>query len=50
VRERFGYRDGWPRPDPGDIDRVLEEMGEAPEEEAAEEARAHGTTPFPEVV
>ncbi len=50
VRERFGYRDEWPRPDPEDVDRVLEEMGEAPGKEAAEEARAHGTTPFPEVV
>ena len=50
VRERFGYRDEWPRPDAQDVDRILEEMGEEPAREEAEEAKAHGTTPFPEVV
>lgn len=50
VRERFGYRDEWLRPDPEDVDRVLEEMGEEPGQEEAEEEGAQGTTPFPEVV
>lgn len=50
LRDRFGYRDEWLRPDPEDVDRVLEEMGEEPGQEEAEEEGAHGTTPFPEVV
>jgi glutamate synthase domain-containing protein 2 len=50
VRDHFDYRDEWIRPDPDDVDQILEEMGEEPGEEAIEEAGAHGTTPFPEVV
>jgi hypothetical protein len=50
VRDLFDYRDEWVRPEADDIERLLEEMGEEPGAEEEEEAEAHGTTPFPEVV
>ncbi len=47
VRDRFGYRDEWLRPDPEDVDRVLEEMGEEPGQEEAEEEVRKGPPRFP---
>jgi glutamate synthase domain-containing protein 2 len=49
VRELFGYERDWGVADEEDVAGLLEELGEDVSEEDAEEAAAHGATPFPEV-
>src|SRR3954452_14973590 len=49
VREMFGYEEGWGSADREEIEGLLEELGEGARDEEAEEAAAHGVTPFPEV-
>src|SRR5204862_537761 len=49
VREMFGYEEGWGAAEEGDVEGLLEELGEGAGEEEQEEAAAHGVTPFPEI-
>ena len=48
VREQFGYEQGWGEADEEEIAGLLADLGEGIAEEEAEEAAAHGVTPFPE--